>query len=206
MGMFADSPTLVDGILTAKTTWTAADSSFEIVGSIQIPQNIIVTIEPGVRVTKTTGGAMFLINGYLVAHGTAENKKNHLQRRRRPNFFRTNHPIAEGFADLDYCIVENGQSAFWFDNTGCFNLTNSELCNLSQNSYLGYPLAGRLHRIQHHQGHRRLQNWHRRLLRQHFRSLRQIQPLRGEPGLGHQQFCKLRTQQNLRKQQLLHQL
>jgi hypothetical protein len=40
---------------------------------------------------------------------------------------------------LDFCIIRDGQSAFWFDNTGSFNLTNSELSNLSESSYLWYP-------------------------------------------------------------------
>jgi hypothetical protein len=81
---------------------------------------------------------MFLINGAIKAHGDAANKIV-FDGGGNSNFFKTNHPVAKGFVDLDYCIVRNGGSAFWFDNTGSFNLTNSELNNLYEESYLWYP-------------------------------------------------------------------
>jgi hypothetical protein len=131
--------TQVGGIITSDTIWTAANSPYTITSSIQIPENVNLTIEPGVTVTAQSGiGTMFLINGVIQAHGNATNKII-FDGNGDTNFFKTNHPVSNGYLDLDYCIIRNGQSAFWFDNTGSFNLTNSEFSNLSQESYLWYP-------------------------------------------------------------------
>jgi hypothetical protein len=131
--------TQVGGILTNNTTWTTANSPYTIFNTIQIPDSINLAIEPGVTVTiQSSDTTMFLINGAIQAHGNATNKII-FDGNGNSNFFKTNHPVAKGFADLDYCIIRNGQSAFLFDNTGSFNLTNSELSNLSQSSYLWYP-------------------------------------------------------------------
>jgi hypothetical protein len=131
--------TQVGGIITSDTIWTAANSPYTITSLIQIPENVNLTIEPGVTVTAQSGiGTMFLINGVIQAHGNATNKII-FDGNGDTNFFKTNHPVSNGYLDLDYCIIRNGQSAFWFDNTGSFNLTNSELSNLSQESYLWYP-------------------------------------------------------------------
>ena len=129
----------VGGTITTDTTWTAAESPYIITSTIVIPEDVNLTIEPGVTVTtESSVTTMFLINGALKAHGDATNKIT-FDGNGNANFFKTNHPVAKGFADLDYCIIKNGQSAFWFDNTGSFNLTNSELSDLSQESYLWYP-------------------------------------------------------------------
>ena len=131
--------TQVGGIITSDTIWTAANSPYTITSSIQIPENVNLTIEPGVTVTAQSGiGTMFLINGVIQAHGNATNKII-FDGNGDTNFFKTKHPVSNGYLDLDYCIIRNGQSAFWFDNTGSFNLTNSELSNLSQESSLWYP-------------------------------------------------------------------
>ena len=131
--------TQVGGILTSDTTWTTANSPYTIISTIQIPENVNLTIEPGVTVTaQPSVDTMFLINGIIQAHGNATNKIV-FDGNGHSNFFKTNHLIAKGFVDLDYCIIRNGQSAFWFSNTGSFNLTNSDLSNLSQESYLWYP-------------------------------------------------------------------
>jgi hypothetical protein len=131
--------TQVGGTITSNTTWTAANSPYIITDTIQIPENVNLTIEPGVTVNAQSSiSTMFLINGIIQAHGTISNKII-FDGGNNANFFKTNHPVAKGFADLDFCIIRNGQSAFWFDNTGSFNMTNSELSNLSQSSYLWYP-------------------------------------------------------------------
>jgi hypothetical protein len=134
-----DMGTQVDGTINSNTTWTAADSPYIITSTIIIPENVNLTIEPGVTVTAGSSvTTMFLINGAITAHGDPTNKIT-FDGNSNANFFETNHPVSEGFVDLDYCIIRNGQSAFWFDNTGSFNLTNSELKDLSQESYLWYP-------------------------------------------------------------------
>jgi hypothetical protein len=134
-----DLGTYVGGTLTSNTTWTVVNSPYVITNTIQIPDNINLTIDPGVTVTmQSASGAMFLINGIIKAHGNVTSKII-FEGNENSDFFKTNHPVAKGYVDLDFCIIRNGQSAFWFDNTGSFNLTNSELSNLSQASYLWYP-------------------------------------------------------------------
>ena len=131
--------TQVGGTLTSNTTWTAVNSPYIITDTIQIPENINLTIEPGVTVTtQSPNNIMFLINGVIQANGNATNKII-FDGNGNSSFFKTNHPVAEGFVDLDYCIIRNGQSAFWLDNTAYLNLTNSDLSDLSQTSYLWYP-------------------------------------------------------------------
>ena len=134
-----DAGTQVGGTLTSNTTWTTANSPYIITNTVQIPDNIILTIESGVTVTtQSSSNTMFLINGIIQAHGNAANRII-FDGNNNSDFFKTNHPIAKGFIDLDYCVIRNGKSAFWLDNTAFLNLTNSELSNLSQSSYLWYP-------------------------------------------------------------------
>jgi hypothetical protein len=134
-----DLGTQVGGTLTGNTTWTTANSPVTITSTVQIPDNVYLTIEPGVTVTiQSSDTTMFLINGVIQAHGNVTNKII-FDGNENSNFFKTNHTVSKGFVDLDYCIIRNGQSAFRFDNTGSFNLTNSELSNLSQSSLLWYP-------------------------------------------------------------------
>ncbi len=134
-----DVGTQVGGTLTSNTTWTTVNSPYIITDTIQIPEDVNLTIEPGVTVTvQSSVSTMFLINGFIMAHGNTTSEII-FDGNGNSNFFKTNHPVATGFVDLDYCVIRDGLSAFWFDNTGSFNLTNSELSNLSQESYLWYP-------------------------------------------------------------------
>ena len=139
LSVSGDVGTQVGGTITSNTTWTAENSPYIITDTIQIPENVNLIIEPGVTITvQSSVNTMFLINGFITAHGNISSKIV-FDGNSNSNFFKTNHPVATGFVDLDYCIIRNGMSAFWFDNTGSFNLTNSELINLSQESYLWYP-------------------------------------------------------------------
>ena len=131
--------TQVGGTLTSNTTWTAANSPYIITDTIRIPENVKLTIAPGVTVTTQSAiSTMFLITGIIQAEGNFTNKII-FDGNGNSDFFKTNHPVAKGFVDLDFCIIRNGRSAFWLDNTAYLNLTNSDLSNLSQYSYLWYP-------------------------------------------------------------------
>jgi hypothetical protein len=134
-----DLGTQVGGTLTANTTWTSADSPYIITDTIVILENVNLTIESGVTVTtQSSSGILFIVNGGIQAHGEATNKII-FDGNGNSSFFKTNHPIGRGFLELDNCIIRNGLSAFWLDNTAYLNLTNSDLSNLSQNSYIWYP-------------------------------------------------------------------
>jgi hypothetical protein len=134
-----DVGTQVSGTLDSNTTWTAANSPYVIVDTIVVPENVILTITPGVTVTSQSSiCTMFLLNGVVQAHGNSTDKII-FDGNSVCDFFKTNHPVAKGFLDLDYSVIRNGRSAFLLDNTAYLNLTNSDLSNLSQNSYLWYP-------------------------------------------------------------------
>ncbi len=134
-----DLGTQVGGTLTSDTTWTMANSPYIIKNTIVVPENVNLTIEPGATVTiQSSDALMFQINGVIHAEGNTTNKIV-FDGNGNSNFFKTNHPVSAGFLDLDFCVIRNGLSAFWFDNTAYLNLTNSDLSNLSQYSYLWYP-------------------------------------------------------------------
>lgn len=134
-----DLGTQVGGPLTSDTTWTTANSPYIITNTIVVPENVNLTIEPGVTVAiQSSDTLMFQINGVIQAVGNATDKIV-FDGNGNSNFFKTNHPVSAGFLDLDFCVIRNGLSAFWFDNTAYLNLTNSDLSNLSQFSYLWYP-------------------------------------------------------------------
>ena len=131
--------TTVSGPLAGNTTWTISNSPYIIENTIQIPEQVTLTILPGVTIfTQLTTGSMFEINGFLDAKGT-EDEHITFDGNGVTYIFKTNHPISTGFLSLDYCNIRNAESAFWFDNTASLNLTNSDLTELSQPSHLWYP-------------------------------------------------------------------
>jgi hypothetical protein len=135
-----DNPgTIVGGMLTENTTWTAQNSPYIINQTIIVPADVYLTIQPGVTVTiQSSDAVMFQINGVIQAGGNATDKVV-FDAGGNANFFRTNHPVVAGFLSLNYCTIRNGLCAFWFDNTAYLNMTNCDLSNLSQYSYLWYP-------------------------------------------------------------------
>ena len=136
-----ESPTQVGGIISENTTWTAEDGSYEITETVQIPAGVTLTIEPGVIVTKPTGGDLFLLNGIVYAHGTPENKIV-FDGGGNSNFFSAKCSSADTFLDLRYVIIRNGLS-FWpataCQQYGYFHLRDSVLKNVVVFSYVWYP-------------------------------------------------------------------
>ena len=59
----------VSGILDSNTTWTKADSPYVVTGNVGIPEDIRLTIEPGVEV-RFEGAYEILVNGSVDANGT----------------------------------------------------------------------------------------------------------------------------------------
>lgn len=79
----ATGPTLVMGVLSKNTVWTAAGNPYMVQGDLVIPKDITLTIEPGcdVRLEPTgsfdtsesgTTGTDIVVQGTLKARGTAE--------------------------------------------------------------------------------------------------------------------------------------
>ncbi len=64
------NPTLVSGAITTNTTWTLANSPYQVTGDIDVRAGVTLTIEPGVTV-MFDGARDMTINGTLLANGTA---------------------------------------------------------------------------------------------------------------------------------------
>lgn len=127
--------TKVSGIISGNTIWTEESSPYVITSTIQIPAGVTLTIEPGVTITTSRRGAMFLLHGTISARGTPSNKIIFDGGGVSQSFFITSG--GAGSADFDYCIIRNGQD-FW-TGVGHFNLTHSELTNLTKTLYSGSP-------------------------------------------------------------------
>jgi hypothetical protein len=129
--------TSVGGILWDNATWTLANSPYTITSTVQIPENVTLTIEPGVAVNTQINDDMFLLHGIIVAQGTVD-EKIVFDGGNTANFFNAEGSTAESFLDMDNCIVKNGKR-FWWEGHGYFSLRNSELINLIDYSYIWYP-------------------------------------------------------------------
>jgi hypothetical protein len=139
--------TSVGGIIWENATWTLENSPYVITDTVQIPENVTLTIEPGVICSVSpsfpTGNDMFLVHGTIYAIGTVNNKIifdgcDRISGPGRPAFFSARYSGSDAFVDLEYCVIKNGAS-FWWGDYGHFNLRRSELVNLTYYSYLYYP-------------------------------------------------------------------
>ncbi len=67
----ASGSTEVSGFISSDTTWNAGGSPYVATGSVIVRSGVTLTIEPGVQV-RFQGGRALLVEGALVARGTAE--------------------------------------------------------------------------------------------------------------------------------------
>lgn len=138
-GDYGSSGTPVGGIIWENTTWTLESSPYIITATIQIPNNVTLTIEPGVTVISNLGWRenMFLLNGIIHAHGTADSRIT-FDGGGDSNFFLATSATGDTFLDLDYCIIRNGNT-FFGSEYAHLNLTHSVLEDLYEPSSL-YPV------------------------------------------------------------------
>ena len=127
----------VGGILWDNTTWALANSPYAITSTVQIPENVTLTIEPGVVVNTQLNDDMFLLHGVIVAQGTVD-EKIVFDGGSTASFFNAEGSTADSFLDMDNCVVRNGKR-FWWEGHGYFSLRNSELIDLTGFSYIWYP-------------------------------------------------------------------
>ena len=66
-------PVEISGIIPLSTTWTASLSPYSIVGDVQIPDGVVLTIEPGVEI-RYAGAYEILVQGSIIANGTVDDK------------------------------------------------------------------------------------------------------------------------------------
>lgn len=68
----AQASTPVNGIITQDTTWTRANSPYNLAGPVGVSQGVTLTIEPGAIVNLNN--YYIIVNGTLVAKGTSTDK------------------------------------------------------------------------------------------------------------------------------------
>ena len=132
----AQTGTQVGGILWDNTIWTKAGSPYLLTSTIQIPENSSLTIEAGTTVTfqnENNYAEMFIVQGNLTAHGTAENKisfKGNLGTLGSGTTFFSR--STEGLFNISYCSFENGNQLL-FQNSNFpsqFIIKNCEIINV----------------------------------------------------------------------------
>ncbi|MCW4016665.1 MAG: PKD domain-containing protein, partial [Candidatus Bathyarchaeota archaeon] len=130
----AGSGVEVAGILDSSTTWIQENSPYEITETIQIPEDVVLTIEPGVTVTFSGEGNMFLVGGAVQAEGTID-EKIVFQGTGADNFFEVvDH---EGSLTLDYCVFDGAQHLWDIgDGVDQVILRHSEIMNVAEHSGL----------------------------------------------------------------------
>lgn len=136
---YGSSGTTVGGIIWENTTWTLENSPYTITDTVQIPENVTLTIEPGVTVISNLGwrGNMFLLHGKIFAHGTNDNKI--VFDGGSSNFFAASSGATKDtFLSLNYCIIRNGMS-FYGGSYAHLNITHSEIINMYEPSWVNSP-------------------------------------------------------------------
>jgi hypothetical protein len=127
--------TVVGGIISENTTWTVWDSPYLITSTIQVPDGVILTIEPGVSVLMSgDDGYSFKVDGAVLAQGIPD-KEITLDGGMR-SFFDCENASPDATVDLNYCTIKNGASLI--NSAKCFNLRHSEVTNLMESSDISF--------------------------------------------------------------------
>ena len=128
--------TEVAGIITSDTTWTLENSPYIITATVQIPENIVLTIDPGVTVIFSGDGDMFLVHGAIYAHGTVDNKIT-FEGKGTTNIF--NAEARSALFDLEYCTIKDGGKVWRITGgTAQVILRYSELVNITSYSQFSH--------------------------------------------------------------------
>jgi len=136
---YSSSGTTVGGIIWENTTWTLENSPYIITDTVQIPENVTLTIEPGVTVISNLGWRvnMFLLQGIIYAHGTPDSIIT-FDCGGDSNFIVVASKTGNTFADLDYCIIKNG-TFFFGGGYAHLNMTHCEVVNMYENGGYLHP-------------------------------------------------------------------
>lgn len=127
----SETATLVGGLISQNTAWTQRDSPYLVTSTIEVPDGVTLTIEPGASALMSgSGDYMFRVRGTVLAHGypgemiTLDGGGH--------SFFSCGNTGLEKSVDLDYCAIKNG--ARLIDFVKYFYLGHSTVTNLTEYS------------------------------------------------------------------------
>jgi PKD repeat protein len=128
------SGTDVGGILNENTTWTIENSPYTVTETIQIPDGVTLTIEPGVEILFSGTDDIFLVHGSVIAQGTSDNRIV-LDGKGVAECFFGGEGHAD-FFDLEFCVIKNGNKLFQAGASTTVILRHSEIYNVTEPSGL----------------------------------------------------------------------
>ena len=125
----------VDGLLNENTTWTTENSPYIITDTVQVPEDVVLTIQPDVTVTFSGEGDIFSVMGAIQAQGTV-NEKIIFEGNGAANFFNVLESDKSSLS-LDYCVFDDAER-LWTIDDGIEQviLRHSELSNIATDSSL----------------------------------------------------------------------
>lgn len=132
--------TEVSGQITSDTTWSVSDGPYLITDTIQVPEGVTLTIDPGVTVWASEDigrDSLFLLHGEIIAEGTSSNPIRMDGNAMTGTFFDADGSTPETFLSAEHCVFQDG-GEFWMRGPGGFDLKHSELREMGP-SYIWYP-------------------------------------------------------------------
>jgi len=126
------SSTQVGGVIWEDTTWTLENSPYIITETVQIPEDVTLTIEPGVTIIRPTPGDMFLVCGRIEAHGTVVNKIIFDGGGNSNFFYAYGSAETPAYVILSYCRIKNGRSLLPTNGYDRLNLTHCEIIDVCE--------------------------------------------------------------------------
>ncbi|WP_163408290.1 right-handed parallel beta-helix repeat-containing protein [Flavobacterium ajazii] len=98
-------------------------NTYRVTGNITVPAGQTLTIEEGVEI-KFDGYYSLIVNGTLLANGTADKYIKFTSNSTSPTNKDWNQLVINGITEMDYCIVEYGKAKN-DDNIGLINITGN---------------------------------------------------------------------------------
>lgn len=138
----AQAGTSVGGVLSSDTTWTTSGSPYLITSTVQVPEGVTLTIEPGVEVEASLGLTdMFLVHGTVSAIGQSSSRIS-FDGAGSANFFSPKSSPGSMLVHVEYADIHDGKS-LWppsgHEQYGHLVLRHSAVSNLTYYSYIWYP-------------------------------------------------------------------
>lgn len=143
----AFAQTMVSGGIYSNTTWTKANSPYQVVGNLVVFDDVTLTIEPGVEIWVDENVLIEIRNGQLIALGTPTDS---IVFKISPNILSTQAQLWEGvklwgtifpYTDVQlkmaYCVGKNARKFLDFDVAyhGPYRVKH---CTFGQNDYAAY--------------------------------------------------------------------